>query len=178
MYAVRGFLYGNILLHKKEPIITERLQYSLAVTTAPTRYTDAIKLHLIMSSFQDNQPMEIRLNIGHFKSLTGIVKIVQLVSPDQEPDQSEVSVSKVDLPGRYASRWWVGLTQHWPCMVVSPTPPWAHWAVSHREHHGTESYYKKIMVGNWLSETTNLVNHKVGRDHHGMNRRTILSWTH
>jgi len=27
---------------------------------------------------QDNQPMEIRLNIGHFKSLTGIVKIVQL----------------------------------------------------------------------------------------------------
>lgn len=28
---------------------------------------------------QDNQPMEIRLNIGYFKSIQGIVKIVQLV---------------------------------------------------------------------------------------------------
>ena len=28
---------------------------------------------------QDNQAMEIRLNIGYFKSIQGIVKIVQLV---------------------------------------------------------------------------------------------------
>jgi len=28
---------------------------------------------------QDSQPMEIRLNIGYFKSFQGIVKIVQLV---------------------------------------------------------------------------------------------------